>query len=624
MGSLVRSRAKIWIRRGCLFLLDLVLILIALRLGLLMRYDGVPSVYMVKKLVSLRCWILLTYATCLVLGGHYQMMWRYAGSKEYMRLVLLCGIAAIATLLMNRLFAWRISRPVLCMTGILTMLLIGGSRIMWKMTRDAFSARSRKSEGKRALIVGAGEGGVYAARICRRNPEMAGIPVAFVDDNPMKLNMRVSGLPVMGTIAETPEIVRMKGISDIIIAAPSMIGERLSQVVSICRSTQCRVRMLNDPNDLAAVNQGRQSFRELNTSDFLSRSEVRLDEGQIRGYLTDRVVLVTGGGGSIGSEICRQVMRFSPKLLVIFDIYENCAYDLENELRRKYGADCAVKVLIGSIRDKRRLDEVFVQYHPQVVFHAAAHKHVPLMEVSPVEAVKNNVFGTRNLLQSASTHGVERLVQLSTDKAVNPTNVMGATKRVTEMLIQTYAAQTKMICTAVRFGNVLGSHGSVIPLFEAQIRQGGPVTLTDERMTRYFMTISEAAQLVLQAGGLARSGSICVLDMGQPVRIKDLAEQLIRFYGYTPGVDMEIKIVGLRPGEKLYEELLIDKERNDMEKTTHDKIFVARLTPIERVEFENRLARLYDAAKREDEQAVLGLLRELVPTYQPNRDMLAG
>ena len=585
MGSLVRSRAKIWIRRGCLFLLDLVLILIALRLGLLMRYDGVPSVYMVKKLVSLRCWILLTYATCLVLGGHYQMMWRYAGSKEYMRLVLLCGIAAIATLLMNRLFAWRISRPVLCMTGILTMLLIGGSRIMWKMTRDAFSARSRKSEGKRALIVGAGEGGVYAARICRRNPEMAGIPVAFVDDNPMKLNMRVSGLPVMGTIA---------------------------------------VRMLNDPNDLAAVNQGRQSFRELNTSDFLSRSEVRLDEGQIRGYLTDRVVLVTGGGGSIGSEICRQVMRFSPKLLVIFDIYENCAYDLENELRRKYGADCAVKVLIGSIRDKRRLDEVFVQYHPQVVFHAAAHKHVPLMEVSPVEAVKNNVFGTRNLLQSASTHGVERLVQLSTDKAVNPTNVMGATKRVTEMLIQTYAAQTKMICTAVRFGNVLGSHGSVIPLFEAQIRQGGPVTLTDERMTRYFMTISEAAQLVLQAGGLARSGSICVLDMGQPVRIKDLAEQLIRFYGYTPGVDMEIKIVGLRPGEKLYEELLIDKERNDMEKTTHDKIFVARLTPIERVEFENRLARLYDAAKREDEQAVLGLLQELVPTYQPNRDMLAG
>ena len=366
------------------------------------------------------------------------------------------------------------------------------------------------------------------------------------------------------------------------------------------------------------------AFRELNTSDFLSRAEVALDMEMIRGYLTDHVVLVTGGGGSIGSEICRQIMRFNPRLLLIFDIYENCAYELECELRQKYGGDCPIEVLIGSIRDKHRLDDIFEAYHPSVVFHAAAHKHVPLMEVSPGEAVKNNVFGTRNLLQSASEHGVERFVQLSTDKAVNPTNVMGATKRVTEMLIQSYARNTKMKCMAVRFGNVLGSHGSVIPLFEAQIRKGGPVTLTHPDITRYFMTIPEAAQLVLQAGGLANSGAIYVLDMGEPVKIMDLAKKLIRFYGYEPGVDMDIKIVGLRPGEKLYEELLMDKESAGMIRTAHNKIFVAPPIVLDEREFEAQLGQLDCAIQADDAQAIVDGLRDIVQTYKPNRDMLAG
>ena len=344
----------------------------------------------------------------------------------------------------------------------------------------------------------------------------------------------------------------------------------------------------------------------------------------IRGYLAGKVVLVTGGGGSIGSEISRQIMRFSPKLLLIFDVYENCAYELECELKQKYGADCPIEVLIGSIRDKARLDDVFERYHPSVVFHAAAHKHVPLMEVSPAEAVKNNVFGTRNLLQSASEHGVERFVQLSTDKAVNPTNVMGATKRITEMLLQSYARHSKMKCMAVRFGNVLGSHGSVIPLFESQIRQGGPVTLTDPDITRYFMTIPEAAQLVLEAGALAQSGAIYVLDMGQPVRIKDLAKKLIRFYGYEPDVDIPIQITGLRPGEKLYEELLMDHERDRMTRTAHNKIFVAPPIPIEEDAFENQLGRLKEAAAENDNERVVETLVEIVGTYTPNRDMLAS
>ena len=380
--------------------------------------------------------------------------------------------------------------------------------------------------------------------------------------------------------------------------------------------------MLNDPQavDENGNVQGA-SLRELNTSDFLSRDEVHLDTEEIHKYLTDKVVLVTGGGGSIGSELCRQIIRYRPKQLLIFDIYENCAYELEMELRNKIGRDLPIVTLVGSIRDKHRLDEVMDIYHPQVVFHAAAHKHVPLMEISPAEAVKNNVLGTKNLLTSASTHGVERFVQLSTDKAVNPTNVMGCTKRICEMLIQTFAQNTAMKCVAVRFGNVLGSHGSVIPLFESQIREGGPVTITHPDITRYFMTIPEAAQLVLEAGALARSGSIYVLDMGQPVKIMELAEKMIRFYGYEPGVNMEIRITGLRPGEKLYEELMMDTEADKMQRTDHNKIFVAPPLQIDLGVFYQQLLQLEEAAEHNDDKVVTQL-QNIVPTYHPNRKML--
>ena len=622
MDSILKGHAGKWIRRCVLFILDLCLIYLSLRVAILMRYENHVSAGTLKNIYSAVPQLLLVFGACSIVGGVYDMIWRYAGAAEFARLAVVYLISTVAILALNRLAAWRISRPILAMTGVIALLAVAVSRFSWKLLREFLRARQNADGSARILIVGAGEGGVYAARICQQNQKVFGHPVAFADDDPLKRRMRIGGIPVCGTIDEVPQIVEKMEIDEIIVAVPSTKGDRLAEIVAVCKGTRCRTRILSNPGDVGASRGP--AFRELNTSDFLSREEVALDMELIRGYLAGKVVLVTGGGGSIGSEISRQIMRFSPKLLLIFDVYENCAYELECELKQKYGADCPIEVLIGSIRDKARLDDVFERYHPSVVFHAAAHKHVPLMEVSPAEAVKNNVFGTRNLLQSASEHGVERFVQLSTDKAVNPTNVMGATKRITEMLLQSYARHSKMKCMAVRFGNVLGSHGSVIPLFESQIRQGGPVTLTDPDITRYFMTIPEAAQLVLEAGALAQSGAIYVLDMGQPVRIMDLAKKLIRFYGYEPDVDIPIQITGLRPGEKLYEELLMDHERDRMTRTAHNKIFVAPPIPIEEDAFENQLGRLKEAAAENDNERVVETLVEIVDTYTPNRDMLAS
>jgi len=437
-----------------------------------------------------------------------------------------------------------------------------------------------------------------------------------VDDDPAKWRQRIHGVKVGGRIQDIPRLAAQHRIQEIVIAIPSLKGEKLNRVVRICRGTSCRVRISTSVQSSENICTPDESMRvrELNIADFLSREEVKLDTCGIAEYLKGKTVLVTGGGGSIGSELCRQISRFSPKRLIIFDIYENCAYELECELKQKFGEHCPITVLIGSVRDKARLNEVFDAYHPQVVFHAAAHKHVPLMEDSPAEAIKNNVFGTLNTLEAASRHNVLQFVTLSTDKAVNPTNVMGASKRICEMLIHYYAEKSAMKCVAVRFGNVLGSHGSVIPLFEQQIKSGGPVTVTHPDIIRYFMTIPEAAQLVLQAGSIAESGSIMVLDMGEPVRIFDLAEQLIRFYNYEPDITMPIKITGLRPGEKLYEELFTDAEREAMRHTSHNKIMVAPLIEQDTHLFELQLKSLQAAAEHNDER-VMEAVKQIVPEY---------
>ena len=631
MKNIKKITPQVGLRRTFLVVLDAALILFSFYFALLLRADGAVEAawwpHNRALLYENLPWITALYLISFLVGGLYSILWKYAGERDLIRLAGMIAVPTAVVYFVNHgLIHGVLFDSANAMAAVLIFLLVGGSRLAWRLfLNHPIGERVRgvpsKDPNRPVLIVGAGEAGAWAINVCKSN-ESYGHPVAAVDDDPAKFGQTIHGVPVRGTLEQIPQVCGRYNIHSIIIAIPTLQGSRLNHVIDLCVSTHCAVQILSDPQLVGTGAPQQNAFRELNTADFLSREEVTLDMEQISGYLTGKTVLVTGGGGSIGSELCRQVMRFQPGKLLIFDIYENCAYELLMELQQKYGRDIPVTVLIGSIRDKKRLDEVFETYHPTVVFHAAAHKHVPLMEVSPAEAVKNNVLGTKNLLTSASEHGVERFVQLSTDKAVNPTSVMGCTKRICEMLIQTFAGNTDMKCVAVRFGNVLGSHGSVIPLFEAQIKKGGPVTLTDPNIERYFMTIPEAAQLVLQAGGLAKGGSIYVLDMGEPVKIMDLATRLIRFYGYEPGVNMQVKITGLRPGEKLYEELLMDAEQDKMLKTAHNKIFIAPPMDIDLEKFYTQLQELKVSAHHNDD-AVVECLQEMVPSYHPNRRVRA-
>ncbi len=446
----------------------------------------------------------------------------------------------------------------------------------------------------------------------RNHKELNSIPVAVIDDNDEKYGARINGVPVVGDRYAIRKAVEKYRIDEIIIAIPSMQRQEIRGVIEECNKTKCKLKIVPGLSELIDGEVSIQTIREVKIEDLLGREPVKLDMEGIQGYIKDRVVLVTGGGGSIGSELCRQIAAVKPKKLLILDNYENNAYAIQNEIRRTY-PDVDLFTIIASVREKERMDEIFAAHRPQVVFHAAAHKHVPLMEDNPQEAVKNNIFGTRNVAECADKYQSDRFVLISTDKAVNPTNIMGASKRVAEMVIQALDKESDTEFIAVRFGNVLGSNGSVIPLFKEQIEKGGPVTVTHEEVTRYFMTIPEAVQLVIQTGSMAKGGEIFVLDMGEPVKIVDLARNLIRLSGFEPDVDIEIKVVGLRPGEKLYEELLLDGE--GLEDTCHEKIFVGKPMYTDFKFLQRELEILWETLDKEGGE-IKDYMEKIVPTYK--------
>ncbi len=605
-------------------LFDAAIINLSMLLAMQLRYE--PSVPPYQLRIFSNLWPIMTALGLIsfALTRMYRTLWRYASVGDALHIAMGTGLTMASTMafgmvldlfLKPNLFLMG-SKTVYPVAWLLLMMMAGAQRFGVRLVNQlGVKNRALKKEScSRVMVVGAGWAGASLIRELNARGFREGLPVVAVDDDPAKAGTRMMGIPVLRGTENIPQYVEKYQVDQIVIAIPSASLAQRKQILDICTATNCKLKLVPTLRDVTGKTERIGETRDVNITDLLCREEVHLDMGAISDYLKDRVVMVTGGGGSIGSELCRQIARFEPKRLVIFDIYENNAYELANELGAKYGKALPLTVLIGSVRDLTRLEQVFDEVRPEVVFHAAAHKHVPLMEFSPAEAVKNNVFGTLNVARCADKYGVRRMVTLSTDKAVNPTNVMGATKRVTEMILQWMAGRSKTKYMAVRFGNVLGSNGSVIPLFMQQIARGGPVTVTHPEITRYFMTIPEASQLVLQAASIGESGNIFVLDMGTPVKIADLARNLIRLSGLRPEEDVKISYCGLRPGEKLYEELMLTEEAETLDDTRFEKINVLRPVEIDEA-FEDRLKELETCAQ-EDPEAVRDLLKTLVPTYR--------
>lgn len=503
----------------------------------------------------------------------YKRAWEYASIGELISIAKAVSFSILTLGIVQFLVIGNVYIRVLMLTWMMHVLFIGGSRFSWRIFRDSFIKDTKVR--KRTLIVGAGAAGTMLARQMIQNHDLDLKPVAFVDDDVKKQNLQIYNVPVLGGVSSIEEIVKSKNIENIIIAIPSLSKKELNDIFQECSKTKAKTQIMPLIEDVMLGKVTINSFRDVQVEDLLGREPVQLDIESISEYLTGKTILVTGAGGSIGSEICRQVSTFNPKKLVLVGHGENSIYLIDMELRNKYKQQFEIIPVIGDVQDRNRMFEVIEKHTPDVVYHAAAHKHVPLMEYNPKEAVKNNVFGTRNVAEACDVYGVKNFVLVSTDKAVNPTNVMGATKRMAELVIQNLALSSKTKFAAVRFGNVLGSRGSVIPLFKRQIQAGGPVTVTHPEMTRYFMTIPEASRLVLQAGALARGGEIFVLDMGEPVKIVDLAKNLITLSGYTLD-EIEIRFSGLRPGEKMFEELLNEDEIHLDKGQIYPKIYIGK------------------------------------------------
>ncbi len=610
---------RIIFRNRNLFVLDIIVIILAYFATYYVACESWVRAYEVMthlpSLILMGASV-LAFIGAMYLLGIYRTMWVHSGTYDYLRIIEICCGVSLSVLVFNTFLIKATSAKVVICALILSSIGILCVRMFLRAVYNLYrGSKIEATNKKRLLVVGAGTSAAILMRDLYSNSNLHYQVVCFVDDDENKRNASIGGVKICGNRYDIPRLAKLYDVDEILIATPSATADERKRIIEICNETKCKVKILPSVDQMIGDSLY-SSMRDVEIEDLLAREPIELDNTEIEGYIKDKVILVTGGGGSIGSELCRQIMKYNPQKLVIVDNYENNAYDLQMELNYHY-PDNKPEVIIASVRELDRLRDIFSTYKPYIVFHAAAHKHVPLMEDSPQEAVKNNVFGTYNVVKCADEYNVKRFVMISTDKAVNPTNVMGATKRICEMIVQTAQRTSKTEFVAVRFGNVLGSNGSVIPLFKRQIKNGGPITVTDKRITRFFMTIPEAAQLVLQSASYAKGGEIFVLDMGEPVKIYDLAKNLIRLSGYTPDKDIKIEVCGLRPGEKLYEELLMDEE--GLTNTSHNKIFIGKPIDIDKSQLDEFIKELEAAAESNDNELIKTTIEKVVPTYHRNK-----
>lgn len=601
-----------------LILLDIMSIVVAAFTALYIRFDfnfnGIPSEYLQKfeRIIPYSIIITLVFFAIWKL---YKSVWRYASATEFLNIVFATTCASVGQIIICHLLNEKMPRSYYVLYWFLLFGMTCIIRFSYRILRLINSKRSEfsgKKERNNVMLIGAGAAANAILKEIETSRYLNLNAKCIIDDNSGCHGKFLRGVPIVGGRNKIIDAVGEYGIDEIIFAIPSASTRVRKEILDICKETGCKMRTLPGMYQLINGDVSIAKLKEVEIEDLLGRDPIKINTEEVLGYVKDKTVLVTGGGGSIGSELCRQIAAHQPQQLIIVDIYENNAYDIQQELIRKY-PKLDLVVLIASVRNKERIDSIFEKYRPNIVYHAAAHKHVPLMEVSPNEAIKNNVFGTYRTVQAADKYGTEKFVLISTDKAVNPTNVMGASKRMCEMVIQMMNRQSKTNFVAVRFGNVLGSNGSVIPLFKKQIAEGGPVTVTDPNIIRYFMTIPEAVSLVLQAGAYAHGGEIFVLDMGEPVKIVDLATNLIKLSGYKPGEDIEIKFTGLRPGEKMYEELLMSEE--GLKKTANKMIYIGKPIDFDDDVFKKQLDKIYRDAYDESDK-IREDIKEMVPTYQ--------
>lgn len=599
------------VRQVSLWTLDMCGILISVLASMILtwKYKSLDINTIILPLIV----YMLIHTISFKLFKCYSSLWRYAGEEEMVSILSACIVYVIPVYIVHQLIGIDYSILFYVVSTILIIGYTGGLRLVYRTGRRFKTRMVVSQDSQRVLVVGAGSAGQMIINELKENPQLKKVPVGIIDDDINKIGRVIHNVKILGNTSQVKEIVEKENVDEIILAMANVDNARKSEIINICKETKCKLKTIPGIYEIIDGKVDIKKIRDVDIEDLLGREPIKVNMEEMSGYIEERTVLVTGGGGSIGSELCRQIASFNPKHLIIVDNYENNAYAIQQELIRKYEGKLNLSTIIASIREYKRMDEIFNEYKPDVVFHAAAHKHVPLMENSPSEAIKNNIFGTLNVARLADTYKVKRMVLISTDKAVNPTNIMGATKRAAEMIIQTINKNSETEFVAVRFGNVLGSNGSVIPLFKKQIAEGGPVTITHPDIIRYFMTIPEAVQLVLQAGAMAKGGEIFILDMGEPVKIVDLANNLIRLSGFEPGVDIKIEYSGLRAGEKLYEELLMSEE--GLTKTANSKIFIGKPVEFDTKKVMHNLEMLKKIVDNEDVELIDSVMRSFVTTY---------